>query len=333
MRIVINGFGRIGKTFLRTILTDPEAKKKLDVVAINIGPLKKELIGHLFAYDTLMGAYPGTVSMHEDTLIIDNKKIPILAHAAPEACCWDTHDVDWVVDCSGKFTKRHQAMEHLASGAKAVLLSAPADGADSTIVPGVNMQSFDAKVHKIVSLGSCTTNALMPMLKILYDSCGLQQAWMTTVHAYTNSQVLIDIEDKDERCSRAAALNIIPTSTGAEKSIAKVMPELEGKVQVAAMRVPVAIVSLLEVVFESDKNLTREHINKAFADASQQSLRGIVSLSDKPLVSSDYCGNSHSVIIDGLMTQAMGKQGRVFGWYDNEWAYSMRMKEFLLAIA
>jgi glyceraldehyde 3-phosphate dehydrogenase len=332
MRIVINGFGRIGRAFLRTIFEDPQARERLDVAAINIGPSKKELIGHLFKYDTVMRAYPGAVSMEDDSLVIDGKKIQLLAHAQPEACCWDTYDVDWVVDCSGKFTKRAKAMEHIASGAKAVLVSAPMDGDDVTIVPGVNSEKFDKNKHTIISLGSCTTNALMPVLKILHDAFGLCYVWMTTVHAYTNSQVLIDIEGKDERCSRAAALNIIPAHTGASKSVAKVMPELADKIQVMSIRVPVAIVSFLEVVFETDQEMTVIKIHEACLAAAEKSLCGILELSDKPLVSSDYTGNSHSVVIDTLLTQAHGNQGRIFGWYDNEWAYSMRLKEFLLSL-
>ena len=333
MRIAINGFGRIGKNFLRTILQDPEAKKKLEVVAINLGPATPEMAAHLFKYDTLMGTYPGMVELKGNELIVDGTKIKLLQQLDPQKLPWKEMNIDWVVDCSGTCTKREKSELHIKAGAKRVLISAPAVNEDVTIVPGVNDAMYDARKDTIVSLGSCTTNALMPMLKVLYEHCGLQKAMMTTVHAYTNTQVLLDVDDKDLRRSRAAALNIIPTSTGASKMVHKVMPQLKGKVEGMALRVPVAKVSLVDLAFESDKELSVAMINDAFKQSSQKELKGILDFTTAPLVSSDYFGINFSVVIDGPLTQANGKMGKVFGWYDNEWGYSIRLRDFLISNA
>jgi glyceraldehyde 3-phosphate dehydrogenase len=330
MRIAINGFGRIGKNFLRTILQDPEAKKKLEVVAINLGPAEPKLAGHLFKYDTLMGTYPGEVEVKDNMLFVDGQGIPLLQEMDPAQLPWKKLNVDWVVDCSGTCTKRDRAEQHIKAGAKKVLISAPAVNEDVTIIPGVNDTKYNAAQDVIVSLGSCTTNALMPILKVLSEKLGLQKAMMTTVHAYTNTQVLLDVDDSDPRRSRAAALNIIPTTTGATKMVKKVMPELAGKVEGMALRVPVAKVSLVDLVFESDRSLTKEQINDAFKQASQKELKGILDITMEPLVSSDFSGTNYSVVIDGPLTQANGNLGKVFGWYDNEWGYSVRLKDFLV---
>ncbi|HEX2977825.1 MAG TPA: glyceraldehyde 3-phosphate dehydrogenase NAD-binding domain-containing protein [Candidatus Babeliales bacterium] len=329
-RIAINGFGRIGKTFLRVIMADAAAKKDLEVVAINIGPAKTDLIGHLFQYDTLMGKFPGTVEQRGNELIIDGKKIALIAEKDPANLNWAALKIDWVVECSGKFTHREDAEKHLKAGAKKVLISAPATDEDVSIIPGVNDAMYDAKKHNIVSLGSCTTNAVFPLLKVLHDQCGLEQAMMMTTHAYTNTQVLLDVEAKDPRTSRAAALNIIPTSTGAAKMVPKVMPALAGKVEMSSVRVPVGKVSLIELTFLSTKKLSAEIINTAFIDASKQSMRGIIEVESKPLVSSDFSGNSSSVILDAPLTRSLGTLSSVFGWYDNEWGYSCRLKDFLM---
>jgi glyceraldehyde 3-phosphate dehydrogenase len=237
-----------------------------------------------------------------------------------------------VVECTGKFTKREGAQKHISSGAQHVLISAPAHDEDVTIIPGVNDAAFDAKKHRIVSLGSCTTNALAPLLKVLNDEFVIEQSLMTTVHAYTNSQVLLDVETKDLRRSRAAALNIIPTTTGATKVVTKVLPELAGRVQGCALRVPVAKVSLIDLSFTTQKPISAPMINELFARAAlTQQLRSIIAITHDPLVSSDFSANPHSVTIDGLMTATSGDHmGKVFGWYDNEWGYSMRLKDFLL---
>ncbi len=331
MKIAINGFGRIGKTFLRVIMADAQAKKNISVVAINIGPSKIDLIGHLFKYDTLMGIFPGTVEQRGDILIVDDQTIKLLAFTDPAQCDWKKRGIDWVVDCSGKFTHGGDAEKHIKAGAKKVLISAPATDEDVAIIPGVNDEMYNPKKHLIVSLGSCTTNAVFPLLKVLHESCSIQTATMLTTHAYTNSQVLLDIEAKDARLSRAAALNIIPTSTGASKMVPKIIPALAGKVEMSSVRVPVGKVSLVELTAQVKKPFSIEVVNKKFEQAARGKLKNIVQFTTEPLVSSDFNNNPHSVIIDGLLTKSIGNLISVFGWYDNEWGYSERLKDFLLS--
>lgn len=330
MRIAINGFGRIGRTFLRCILKD--ASKKIDFVAINIGKSEPEYTAHMFKYDTLMGTFSGDVSMEDDELIIGNHRIKIVAELDPEKLPWKEYEIDWVVDCSGKFTDRQGAQKHITAGARRVLISAPAQDEDIAIIPGVNEQLFDAEKHRIVSLGSCTTNAFMTTVKVLDDAFSIERGFMTTTHAYTNSQVLLDVGAKDLRFSRAAALNIIPASSGASEMLGKIFPHLDKKITVNAMRVPVGKVSLIDFVFEAKKNLSVKSIHEACIQASENKMKNILSITMEPLVSSDFSGNDNSVIIDGLLTQVNGNMGQVFGWYDNEWGYSMRMKDFLINV-
>jgi glyceraldehyde 3-phosphate dehydrogenase len=333
MRIAINGFGRIGRTFLRSLFVDKDIKNILNIVAINVGNSSIDTVAHMFKYDTLMGIFPLPVSMEGNELIVDGHRIFIVAQLQAEKLAWADLEIDWVVDCTGKFTDRVNAQKHLNAGARHVLISAPAHDEDIAIIPGVNQQLFDAKKHAIVSLGSCTTNAFIPTLKVLHDAFGVNRGFMTTTHAYTNSQVLLDVDAKDLRFARAAALNIIPASTGASTMIAKVLPELEGKVSAVATRVPVGKVSLIDLVFEAKIDLSVELVHKAFDNAARTYMKNIVSLTMEPLVSSDFSGNNHSVIIDGLLTTVNGTMGQVFGWYDNEWGYSMRMRDFLCYVA
>ena len=333
MRIAINGFGRIGKNFLRTILQDAQALKKISVVAINIGPSDKTLVAHQFKYDTLMGTYPGNVSLQGDTLVVDSLKIPILAQAQAQDLPWKAMNVDWVVDCSGHYTKRDKAEQHIKAGAKKVLISAPAQGDDVTIIPGVNSQMYDAAKHMIVSLGSCTTNAFLPMLSVLDKNFNLKKIFMVTTHAYTNTQALLDVDTGDARRSRAAALNIVPSTTGATSTVGKVLPRLGPLVQGLAIRVPVAKVSLLDITFEASKEVSINALNNVFEQAAKtEPLRGILTTTKEELVSSDFNNNPHSVIVDETLTQAMGSMGKVFGWYDNEWGYSERLKDFLMTV-
>ncbi|MFC1870763.1 type I glyceraldehyde-3-phosphate dehydrogenase [Candidatus Dependentiae bacterium] len=332
--IAVNGFGRIGRNFVRALLLDPKATQKIKLVAINVGPAKPEFLVHMFRYDTLMGEFQGTVAMKGNTLTINDHAIEIITECDPRSIKWDQYNVDWVVECSGKFTHREGAQKHLESGAKHVLISAPAKGDDITIVPGINEDAYKPETDKIVSLGSCTTNAFIPTLKVLQESCGIIEGFMTTIHAYTNTQVLLDVENNDFRRSRAAALNIIPTSTGASKMVGKILPELEGKVQALAIRVPVAKVSLIDLTFRAESTVTAKMINDSYIAASQsEKMKGIVGYTEQPLVSSDYSGDSRSVVIDGLLTESNGTMGKVFGWYDNEWAYSMRLKDFLVYVS
>ncbi len=331
--IAINGFGRIGRSFLRAVMQDPDAQKQLTISVINVGPANPKTVAHMFTYDSIMGTFSGSVEMKENTLIINGTPITIIAERDPSKIDWKQYKIDWVVEATGRFTKKEQAQFHVTSGAPYVLITAPAKDEDIAIIPGVNEKEFNPQKDHIVSLGSCTTNAFIPTLKVLQDSFGIKRGFMTSIHAYTNSQVLLDVEDSDVRRSRAAALNIIPTTTGASKMLDKIMPELKGKIDAISIRVPVAIVSIIDLAFETDAPISTESINEAFARASKSSMKGILDLSMEPLVSSDYTGSDFSVIIDGLLTKTIGNLGKVFGWYDNEWGYSMRLKDFLLYVS
>lgn len=329
-KIAINGLGRIGKTFLRVLMQDSKALEKIEVKAINVGPANPDHIAHQFKYDSIMGTFKGAVEIKGNQLIINNQQIEILSEPDPSKINWKKFDIDWVVESSGRFTSREKASIHLKQGSKKVLISAPAQNEDITIIPGINDSQYDPEKHNIVSLGSCTTNCFAPMVKVLKEEFDLQNGFMTTIHSYTNDQVLLDLDHKDLRRSRSAATNIIPTKTGADKVIVKIYPEFENKLKGKAIRVPVAIGSIIDFSFSASKQLTVESINNAFKKYSESSLKNILEYTDQPLVSSDFIGNPHSCIIDGLLTQCFSGMGKVFGWYDNEYGYSNRMKDFLL---
>lgn len=333
VNVAINGFGRIGRNFLRAVLQDKSCHEKLKIVAINIGNASIETVAHMFKYDTLMGTYLGDVQIKNNELIVDGYKIAIISELDINKIDWRKYLVDWVVDATGKFTDRDGAQLHINSGAKKVLITAPAQDEDITIIPGVNNSDYIAEKHNIVSLGSCTTNAIAPILKVLHENFIIERGFMTTVHAYTNDQVLLDVEKKDLRRARAAALNIVPTTTGAQKVVGKVMPELDGLIGGASIRVPVGKVSLIDLTFETKKDITVEKINKVFELAAIGKLAGIIGFSCEQLVSSDFSGNNNSVIIDSLLTDVKQNMGKVFGWYDNEWGYSVRLKDFLVIIS
>ena len=330
LKIAVNGFGRIGRNFVRAVMQDPKASKKLTITAINIGTANPDFIAPMFKHDTLLGPFAGSVATKGDYLIINDHKIKIISQLDARKCNWKALNIDWVVDATGHYTDAKKARDHIKAGAKKVLITAPAKGEDASIIPGVNSDDYNDKKHTIVSLGSCTTNAFMPMLKVLNDAFGVVKGYMTTVHAYTNSQVLLDVEAKDLRESRAAALNIIPTSTGASKMLAKVMPELGDKIISSSLRVPVGKVSLIDLVLILKKAATAKQINEAFTKASNGDLKNILAVTTQELVSSDFSGANPSVTIDTLLTQAQGHMVKVNGWYDNEWAYSQRLKDFLL---
>lgn len=330
INIAINGFGRIGRNFLRVLLTNPAAQQKLNVVAINIGKGKIEDTAYYAKYDTLMGNYHGDVSMQGDMLIVGNYKIKIIAQLDATTLPWRELNIDWVVEATGKFTKRELAQQHLQAGAKNILITAPAKDEDVTIIPGINDSQYDPAKHHIVSLGSCTTNAIVPMLYAIDKEVGIEHCLFTTVHAYTNSQVLLDVEAKDLRDSRAAAANIIPSTTGATKVISKVMPQLAGKTNGCSLRVPVTKVSIIDLVIQLPVEKTAQQINDILVNASSSYLKRIMAVTADPIVSSDMSNNPHSVIIDTQITQVNGKLIKVFGWYDNEWGYSCRLMDFLL---
>jgi glyceraldehyde 3-phosphate dehydrogenase len=329
MKIAINGFGRIGKNFLRALLQDPLSCQKIEVVAINAGPSGIDHIAHAFKYDTLLGIYQGSVSQHENYLMIDGKSIVLFAESDPEQLPWKALSIDWVVECSGKFTSKALAQKHQAVGVHKVLISAPCDDADATIIMGINESDYK-KEHTVVSLGSCTTNAVVPLLKVMHDTFGIQSAYMTTVHAYTNDQVLLDLDKHDLRRARAAALNIIPTTTGAMKTVSKIIPALQGKLEGCSLRVPVAKISLVDLAFVAEQSLTIDLVHQALRQAQSGELKHIIDLTDQSLVSTDFSNNCHSVVVDTLMTSVTGSLGKLFGWYDNEWAYSCRIKDFLI---
>ena len=310
IRVAVNGFGRIGRNFVRAIMSDHRAGEAITIAAINVGPANRDMIAYMFKYDTLMGTYPGQVTYANNSLTIDNQDIAILAEPDPTLINWKKYNVDWVVESSGKCIRREQAQSHLLAGAKGVLITAPAVDEDISIIFGVNDHLFDKSIHTIVSLGSCTTNAFMPMLAVLISSFGIQRAFMTTIHAYTNTQVLLDVEAKNPRLSRAAPLNIVPASTGASQMIKKIMPEVADLVTTFSFRVPVPKVSLIDLtVITTTSNLTNEIIHAAYKKAMSTTMKGILSITTDPVVSSDFNGSGYSVVLDSLLTKT--EQGSV----------------------
>ncbi|MDR3647386.1 MAG: glyceraldehyde 3-phosphate dehydrogenase NAD-binding domain-containing protein [Candidatus Babeliales bacterium] len=329
IKIAINGFGRIGRTFLRTILADEIAQENIEVKVINVGPDNSEHALHLFKYDTLMGTYQNKLSSTQGQIKVGNYSIKVIAETDPSKIDWKGLDVDLVVECTGKFTDADKAKIHINAGAKYVLISAPAKDEDITIIPGVNDEMFDSKKHKIISLGSCTTNAVAPLIKVINDAFSITSAFITTAHAYTATQNLLDNDKKDLRLARAAALNIIPSTTGAAKVVGKIFPELNTVIKANSLRVPVADVSFIDLTFVAKKAISINDIHAAFINAKDNNLNGILDITLEPLVSSDFKGNSHSVILDSLLTETIGNMGKVSGWYDNEWGYSCRLRDFI----
>lgn len=334
-RVAINGYGRIGKNFLRTWLTDKEAQKKFTIVAINVGPDDPATIAYTTQFDSLLGIYAGNIEYKDQFLYIDDYSIAIHSETDFKEMPWAAHDIDWVVDASGRATERSVAELHINCGARKVLITAPAHGEDKMIIPGVNHQQYDTKRDHIISLGSCTTNAVTPLLYVLDKHFGVEQAIISTIHAYTNSQSLLDVRASvhDVRRSRAAAINIVPSTTGALGAIERVLPQLRNKIKGNAFRVPTPVVSIGEVTFISKKEVSVQLLNDVLLQEAHNGLFGIIAFSREPLVSTDYVGNNHSVVVDSLLTNSIGSLGKVYGWYDNEWGYSCRLKDFLAYIA
>ena len=331
MKIGINGFGRTGRQVLRT--TMERYPGKLEVVAVNTRS-DVETSAHLFKYDTNYGTYPGTVEAQDGAISIDGQRIIAFAEANPEQIPWSEAGVDVVVESTGSFTDATSASGHLKGGAKKVIISAPAKGEDITIVLGVNEELYRPSEHTIVSNASCTTNCIAPMVKVLQDSFGIKHGLMSTVHAYTNDQQILDKSHKDLGRSRAAAQNIIPTTTGAAKVVGMIMPELEGRIHGLAFRVPVSTVSATDFVAELNRPTSVDEVNAAFQKAAQGAMKGILDYTEEPLVSSDFKGNPHSCVIDGLTTIVVdGTMVKVVGWYDNEWGYATRIADFAALIA
>ena len=324
IKIAINGFGRIGRPVLRRIL---ENHPNLSVVAINDLTDTKTL-AHLLKYDSIYGKYDGEVSFTEKSLIINKKEIKVFAEKEPENLPWKKLGIDIVLECTGLFTDLEGAGKHIKAGAKQVIISAPArDGEIPSYILGVNEEKFDSKKDRIVDMGSCTTNCIAPVAKVLNDNFKIVKGFMTTIHSYTNDQKILDLPHKDLRRARAAALNIIPTSTGAAKALGKVIPELKGKLDGIAMRVPTPTVSSLDLIVEVEKPVTKEEVNAIFKSAEKE-MKGILRVSDESLVSSDFIGDSYSAIFDSQLTMAIGNLIKVVAWYDNEYGYACRLAEF-----
>ncbi len=326
-KIAINGFGRIGRCIVRAM--HERNVKDLELVAINDLTDAKTL-AHLYNYDSVHGRAQPRATPHEGALEIAGKPVKILAEKDPAALPWKQLGVDVALECTGLFTNREKAELHLKAGAKKVLISAPAKGQDVTLVLGVNHEQYDPGKHPIISNGSCTTNCLAPVAKVLLDTFGIRQGLMTTVHSYTNDQAVLDIPHRkgDLRRARAAAINIIPSSTGAAKALSEVIPSLKGKFDGLALRVPTMDVSIVDLTLETDKPATKDAINAAMKKAAEGPLKGILAYTEEPLVSSDFIGDPHSSIFDATQTQVMGERfAKVFSWYDNEWGFSNRMVE------
>ncbi len=335
LRLAINGFGRIGRHTLRAFFKNPEAQRIFEVVAVNDLTDSKTL-AHLFKYDSVHGKWDGEVSATDGGIKVDGREVRVLAEKDPANLPWRSMGVEYVVESTGLFTEREGAMKHVTAGARKVLISAPAKGHDVMVVPGVNMEKYDPTKHNIVSMGSCTTNSLAPMVKVLQDAFGIKRGYMTTVHAYTNDQRILDLPHKDLRRARAAALSTIPTSTGAAKAIGEVVPEVAGKMDGIAMRVPVADGSVTDLASELNREVTRDEVNNAFKEAANGRMMGVMEYTEEPLVSADIVGNPHTCIIDGGLTMVLGGKSslvKTFAWYDNEWAFSVKMIELLVHMA
>jgi len=330
-RIGINGFGRIGRQVLRA--TMERHSDTLTVAAVN-DLTDTKTNAHLFKYDSTYGRYPGSIEALEDAMMIDGKQINVLAERDPEKIPWGEFGVDIVVESTGIFTDASKAAGHLKGGASKVVISAPAKGEDLTVVLGVNGDKYDPKRHNVISNASCTTNCIAPMVKVLHDYFKVNYGLMTTIHSYTNDQRILDQVHEDLRRARAAAINIIPTTTGAARATGLVIPELQGKIHGLALRVPTPTGSITDFVADLGRKVTVEEVNEAFKEVSENSLKGIVEYSEEPLVSTDIIGNPHSVIFDALSTIVMeGNMVKVLGWYDNEWGYSCRTSDLVAMMA
>lgn len=329
VKVGINGFGRIGRNVFRAALKNPN----VEVVAVN-DLTDANMLAHLLQYDSVHGTLEEKVTVDGDSLVVGGHKVKVLAERDPAQLGWGDLGVDIVVESTGRFTKRADAAKHLEAGAKKVIISAPATDEDITIVMGVNEDKYDAANHNVISNASCTTNCLAPFAKVLNEKFGIKRGMMTTVHSYTNDQQILDLPHKDYRRARAAAENIIPTTTGAAKAVALVLPELKGKLNGMAMRVPTSNVSVVDLVAELDKNVTAEEVNAALKEAAEGELKGILAYTDLPLVSKDYNGVPVSSTVDGLSTMVLdNNMVKVLSWYDNETGYSNRVVDLADYIA
>ncbi|HEY0345148.1 MAG TPA: type I glyceraldehyde-3-phosphate dehydrogenase [Solirubrobacteraceae bacterium] len=326
VRVGINGFGRIGRNVFRAAQA---AEADIDWVAVN-DLTDNETLAHLLRYDSILGPYPGTVELSDDGLVVDGKEVKVFEERDPAALPWGELGVDVVLESTGLFTKRAEAARHLEAGAKKVVISAPATDEDITVVLGVNFDRYDPNSHDVISNASCTTNCLAPFAKVVHEAVGIEHGLMTTIHAYTADQNLQDGPHKDLRRARAAAINLVPTSTGAAKAVGLVLPELNGRLHGFAVRAPVPTGSLVDLTFVASRETSIEEVNAAFVAAAEGPLQGIMQYTEDPIVSSDIVGNPYSSIVDGKLTALMqGTMVKVVSWYDNEWGYSNRCVDVL----
>ena len=331
IKVGINGFGRIGRNIMRAAMQ--KSDESIEFVAVN-DITNPETLAHLLKYDSVLGNLSDNVRVDGDGLSVGAHHFKVLSERDPSALPWSELEVDIVLESTGLFTKREDASKHLAAGAKKVIVTAPAKGPDVTLVLGVNDEKYNAAEHHIISNASCTTNCLAPVAKVLHEQFGLRRGWMTTIHAYTNDQKLLDLPHSDLRRARAAGISMIPTTTGAALAVGQVLPELKGKLDGIAMRVPTPNVSVVDLVAEVEKPTTAEEVNTAFESAANARLHGILHLSKDPLVSIDFKGNPHSSIVDAAYTKVMdGNFIKVLSWYDNEWGYSSRCVDLVNMIA
>ncbi len=329
IRVGINGFGRIGRNFFRASLGD----FPIQVVGIN-DLADSNTLSHLLVFDSVHGRFQGTVEAKDDHLLVNNQRVEIFAKRNPRELPWKALEVDVVIEATGHFTDREGATRHLSAGAPRVVISAPGKNADLTVVLGVNEQSYDPKSHHIISNASCTTNCLASVAKVLLDHFGIDHGYMTTIHSYTNDQHLLDLPHKDLRRARSAGLSMIPTSTGAAKALHAVIPELKGKLDGIAIRVPTPNVSLIDLGVETERDCDAAAVNAAFAGAAEGPLKGLLGYSESPVVSIDLKGSSYSAIVDAPLTTVMNRRFvKVFAWYDNEWGYSCRLRDLVKFLA
>ena len=328
IKVGINGFGRIGRAALKNILGDQECSN-IEITAIN-DLTDPATLAHLLKYDSVQGVFPQKITSNNEEIAIDGKSIRVLSEREPAKLPWKDLGVDFVIESTGFFTNREAARQHLDAGAKKVIISAPSKNPDITIVLGVNQETYLPEQHNIISNASCTTNCLAPVAKVLHDNFFIEKGLMTTIHSYTNDQRILDLPHSDLRRARAANVSMIPTTTGAAKAVAMVLPEIAGRLDGMAIRVPTPNVSLIDLVVEVKKNASAKEVNEVFKEAAREGLKNILRVEDNPLVSIDYNGDPYSSIVDGLSTIVMkDKMIKVLAWYDNEWGYSNRVKDLL----
>ncbi len=328
-KAAINGFGRIGRILLRTF----QEKEGLDIVAISNRTADPKILAHLLKYDSVHGTFKGEISATNDSIVINGKKIPVFPAADVSKLPWKDLGIDILLECSGKYRDADEARKHIDAGAKKILISAPAKKVDATLLYGVNHENYDPTKHHIISAASCTTTCLATICKALIEKVKIEKGIMTTVHAYTNDQKILDGSHKDLRRARAAGLSIIPTTTGAATAVGEVLPELKGKLDGIALRVPTANVSIVDLTAQLERETTKEEINGIFKTASETNYKDLIRYCDEPLVSCDFNGDSHSAIFDAESTYVKGNLIKIMAWYDNEWGYSCRMRDLAIYIA